>query len=331
VRRLASLVLGALLASSPSARAQSLIIDVTQHGGYSTDEVAALAVQARALAETSSHMRFNVETAWASRSETTSDAFGAAYPYGNRVQLIEAYGERMFLPGAALFGIRVGRYRTPFGISSGSDHGYGGFLRAPLIRYDGYYALSNNFLEHGVDVIVGRPRLSFEVSAGAPADVGTAVRRHGLDLVMRGQAAFGSTTLGASYIATDPYQPETYAHGRAVFAGLDGRWMHAGIQVRGEWLAGRPFDGTTTTGGYLDVAFHRPGMGPVTAMLRAERLDYETEPPHAMHAIRYSAAGRIRLLNQVSAQVALVHNVGYGYSTRATALDLGLTYSVRPH
>ena len=176
MRRLVSFVLAALLTQSASARGQSLTIDVTQHGGYSTDDVAAFAVQVRALAETSSHVRFNVETAWASRSDTTSDAFGAAYPYGNRLQVIEAYGERVFLPGDRLFAVRLGRYRTPFGISSGSDHGYGGFLRAPLIRYDGYYALSNNFLEHGVDVVVGRPRLSFEVSAGAPADVGTAPR-----------------------------------------------------------------------------------------------------------------------------------------------------------
>ena len=81
--------------------------------------------------------------------------------------MIEAYGERTFQPGRFLVGIRGGRYRTPFGISSGSDHAYNGFLRAPLIRYDDYYALSNNFLEHGADVIVGVPRLTLEVSAGA--------------------------------------------------------------------------------------------------------------------------------------------------------------------
>ena len=83
MRRLVILVLAALLTETASARGQSFTIDVTQHGGYSTDDVAALAVQVRALAETSSHVRFNVETAWASRSDTTSDVFGAAYPYGN--------------------------------------------------------------------------------------------------------------------------------------------------------------------------------------------------------------------------------------------------------
>ena len=101
--------------------------------------------------------------------------------------MIEAYGERTFQPGSFLVGVRGGRYRTPFGISSGSDHAYNGFLRAPLIRYDNYYALSNNYLEHGADVIVGVPQFTLEVSAGAPSDVGSARRRSGLDTVVRGK------------------------------------------------------------------------------------------------------------------------------------------------
>ena len=105
--------------------------------------------------------------------------------------MIEAYGERTFQPRQGLIGIRVGRYRTPFGISSASDHAYIGFLRAPLIRYDDYFALSNSFLEHGADVIVGTPRLSLEASIGVPADVGTVQRRSGVDTVMRGQSVFG--------------------------------------------------------------------------------------------------------------------------------------------
>ena len=51
--------------------------------------------------------------------------------------MIEAYGERIFTPGRGLVATRVGRYRTPFGIYSGSDHGYIGFPEAtahPLRR-----------------------------------------------------------------------------------------------------------------------------------------------------------------------------------------------------
>jgi len=104
-------------------------------------------------------VRFYGEAAWGKQFNGTTDAFGAAYPYFGGVQAMEVYGERVFTPGAGLAAVRVGRYRTPFGISSRGDHSYSGFLRAPLIRYDGYWALSNNFLEQGVDAVVGIPQL----------------------------------------------------------------------------------------------------------------------------------------------------------------------------
>jgi hypothetical protein len=310
---------------------QSLTVDVTQTAGYSTEDVGALGTQARALAETASGLRFNFEAAWAARSATASDVFGAAYPYANRLQVIEAFAERTFLPGGKLFGVRAGRFRTPFGISSGSDHAYLGFHRAPLIRYDGYYALSNYFLEHGVNVVAGVPSLSAELSAGVPADLGDAVRRSGLDLVARGQGTYKNAVAGVSYIRTNPYLPASYATGRMEFGGVDVRWMHAGIQVRGEWLTGKPFDGTTTHGGYVDVIVHRPRMGVVTALFRAERLDYDAQPPHALYMNRYSAASSIRLFPRLSAQVAVVHQPAAADAGRSTALDLGVMYSLRPH
>jgi len=272
---------------------------------------------------------FNVEVAWGIRSDGNSDVFGAAYPYDGGVQFIEAYGERTFLPGRGLFGIKAGRYRTPFGISSGSDHAYNGFLRAPLIRYDGYFALSNSFLEQGADVIVGIPRLSVEASVGMPADVGTARRRSGVDTVLRGQGAFGPIIVGVSHIDTRPYQSPQFARGHAVFTGIDVRWMRDGVQARGEWIAGRPFDGTTTTGGYADIIVHRPGMGPMSAVLRAEQLSYEAPAPFAMSVQRYTAGTRIRVLDRLSAEIALIHHTRPLPQRRPTSLDVGLTYSLR--
>ena len=312
------------------AYGQPVAVELSQTGGYSTEQVAAVATQLRAFGELApQRLRFNVEVAWAVRSADDSDVFGAAYPYDGGLQVIEAYGERTFLPGRALFGIKAGRYRTPFGISSASDHAYNGFMRAPLIRYDGYYALSNNFLEQGVDVIVGSPRLSFEASVGVPGDVGHAKRRSGLDTVLRGQAAFGPMIVGVSHIDTRPYQPATFARGHAVFTGIDVRWMRDGVQARGEWIAGRPFDGTTTTGGYADLIVHRPGMGPVSAVLRAEQLSYEAPAPFAMTAQRYTAGARIRVIDRLSAEIALVHHTHQLPQRRPTALDVGLTYSLR--
>ena len=312
------------------AHGQSVGVELAQSGGYSTEQVAAVATQLHAFGELPrSRLRLNVEVAWAVRSADDSDVFGAAYPYDGGVQVIEAYGERTFLPGRGLFGIKAGRFRTPFGISSGSDHAYIGFMRAPLIRYDGYFALSNNFLEQGVDVIVGTPRLSFEASVGVPGDVGSAKRRSGLDTVLRAQGAFGPVIVGVSHIDTRPYQSPRFARGHAVFTGIDVRWMRDGVQARGEWIAGRPFDGTATTGGYADLIVHRPAMGPVSAVLRAEHLAYEAAAPFAMTAQRYTAGTRIRVIDRLTAQIALVHHTHQLPQRRPTALDVGLTYSLR--
>ena len=80
----------------------------------------AAATQVRIFGDAAFGVRFNLESAWATRSGDETDAFGAAYPYDGRVQVIEAYGDRMFRPGGALVAIRAGRFRTPFGIYSGS-------------------------------------------------------------------------------------------------------------------------------------------------------------------------------------------------------------------
>jgi hypothetical protein len=327
-RTLAVVVLGVMHAAI--ARSQPVAVEVAQSGGYSTEEIAAVATQVRAFGElTPSRVRFNVEAAWGKRSPEGSDVFGSAYPYEGPIEVIEAYGERTFLPRRALFGVKAGRYRTPFGISSGSDHAYMGLMRAPLIRYEGYFALSNTFLEHGVDVIAGTPHLSIEASAGVPADVGEVHRQDGLNTVLRGQGAWGPVVVGVSRINTRPYQNPRFARGRTVFTGVDVRWMRDGIQARGEWIDGRPFDGTSTSGGYLDLIVHRPVMGPLTAVMRAERLDYDAVAPFAISAERYSAGTRIRLLDQLAAQIALVHQTRQIPQRRATAVDLGLTYTLR--
>src|SRR5205814_603 len=96
----------------------------------------------RAFGDGPAGIRFFTEAAVGHSSDDDTDAFGAAYPYTGTAQIIESYGERMFRPGRALLDVRAGRYRTPFGIWSGGDQGYVGFSRAPLIRYDNYYALS---------------------------------------------------------------------------------------------------------------------------------------------------------------------------------------------
>lgn len=325
-------VLVALVASmvqAGQASGQSLSAEVDVTAGYSTDEVAAVATQLRAFGDLKAGVRFFLEGAWARRSDKETDAFAAAYPYGNQLDVIETYAERIFLPGQSLLGIRAGRYRTPFGIANRGDHAYSGFLRSPLIRYDDYFALSNTFLEHGADVIVGVPQLYVETSLGVPADVGDVTRRPGFDAVFRVQGYHAGLIVGISHIRTHPTQPESFAHGAAEFTGIDVRWMHDGVLVRGEWIKGQAFDGPTTDGWYADLVLHRRAMGPVTAVLRAEQLNYNTIALFALHETRMTLGARIRLPRGFTAQANVLAHSGNLPELSAMPVDLALTYSVK--
>jgi hypothetical protein len=321
------------------AQAQTLTTEFDLTGGYSSeDRVKAAAAQLRLFGEAGAGIRFNVETIWAGRSNDATDAFGAAYPYGGRVQVSEAFAERTFQSGSGLVGVRVGQYRTPFGIYNRSDYAYSGYLRAPLIRYEGYWALTNNFLERGVDVVLGTSRLSVEVSLAAPGDLGNFQRRSGLDRVVRAQGYYKALIVGASHIDSVPYGDARYATGRMNFNGVDGRFTLNGVQVSGEFLHGQPWDGPTTTGWYVDATFHRPFMGPLTAVFRTEQLDYRAPKPFAYHdesgfsewrGRRQTAGGRVRLPGGFTAQAGIIRPSSELGEYRRAALDVALTYSVR--
>lgn len=321
----------AFIVMAAPAGAQTLTVEADVTAGYSNDaieDVGAASTQIRTFGDLKGGIRFFAEGSWADRNESTSDAFGAAYPYTGQLTLMEAYGERLFRPGRAMIGIKGGRYRTPFGIYNRSDYAYSGLSRAPLIRYEGYFALANTFLEQGASVMAGVPQLTIETSLSAPSDVGDMKRASGVDTVTRLQGYYGPVIAGVSYIRTNPYQSPTFAKGRAVFTGVDFRVTGAGMQLWGEWLDGQPFDGTTTTGWHVNGSVHRPFMGPVTAVARVERLDYDTIPQFELHSKRQSVGGRIRLLRDFCAQISVVHQ-SWPNMEPSTAMDAALTYSIR--
>ena len=328
-RSLAALTL--VLAWPVNASGQAAAVEVVQSVGGSTESLAAAGIQARGIAEPVRNLRLRFETAWGDRteSESGSDAFGTAYPYGGRVDVIEGYAEWL-RDGRGLRAVKAGRYRTPFGLSSASDHAYIGFLRPPLIRYDWYWGMSAGYMEHGIDVLVGAPRLSLEMSVGRPGDVGTALRRPGWSGSLRGEGSVGPLILGASFANTLPYETTEWAPGRTHFGGIDARWMQAGVQFRGEWLFGQYSDIATTTGGYIDAIVHTRAMGPVTALARAERLDYDTGvPEYSLFTQRYSAAMRVRVWEGLSVSLGLAHQRRNLTQSRPTAIDLGITWALR--
>ena len=321
----ASIVLGLLPAG---AGAQSVFTEVDLTVGHSTEDVQAAGSQVRVFGEAPKQWRFFAEASWADVWGPTSDAFGAAYPYNNRLRPMEVFAEKTMTGRRFLMGTRLGRYRTPFGIYNRSDHGYTGFLRAPLIRYGGYWALSNNFLETGASLVAGTPRLLAEVSLGIPQDEDFQRRRRGFDRVARLQTSLGPVIAGGSYIHTQPSEERTFAQGSTEFLGLDARWMMGGVQVRGEWIDGRSFAGTRTYGGYADVIVHRPFMGPVTAVARAEKLDY-LAGRRSSYPRRYTAGARVRVASLLVAHVNAIHEPAFDRNRTQTSLDVALTFTAR--
>ena len=320
-----------VLAWPVNSSGQAAAVEVVQSVGGSTESFASAAVQARGIAEPVRGLRLRFEAAWGKRNEGEgwSDVFGTAYPYGGHVDVVESYAEWL-RDGRGLRAVKAGRYRTPFGLSSASDHAYIGFLRPPLIRYGENWGLSAGYLEHGVDVLVGAPQLSLEMSVGRPGDVGDVLRRPGWTGAVRAEGSAGPWIVGASFVNTMPYEPIEWAPGRTHFGGIDARWMRAGVQFRGEWLFGRYSDIATTTGGYVDAIVHTRAMGRVTALARAERLNYDTRPvEYALVTHRYSAAMRVRMWEGLSASLGVTHQRGQLTQTRRDAVDVGISWALR--
>lgn len=327
------------------AHAQTISSEFDVTAGYSGEEIRAAASQIRLFGEATAGIGFLVEAAWGERwagdapvigeglsgvDPIGSDVFGAAYPYSGRVMLMEAYAERYFSPRGALLGVRAGRFRTPFGIYSRSDYGYTGFVRPPLIRYDGYFAVSNNWLEDGVTVTAGAPQLFVEASVSRPHDVGFSQRREGTNESIRVQGYRGQFIVGVSHARSNPYLPARFAVGRQAFTGFDVRWAHrTGVQALGEFLTGHSYEGVTTTGWYIDGLLHRPGMGPFTAVVRGESLDYTAPSPRDRSARRLTVGARVRWPGPVTVQLNYLRQRGDLPHIKKHSLDVSATYSIR--
>jgi hypothetical protein len=102
------------------------------------------------------------------------------------------------------------------------------------------------------------------------------------------------------------------------------------VQLRGEFIDGRPFDGTKTIGWYADVIVHHVGMGPFTAVARTEDLSYQTAPPFDLHARRQTAGVKIRIIEPLALTANVIHQSGGPAEYGSNAVDVGFTFSIRP-
>jgi hypothetical protein len=316
-----------------NAAGQSVTGEVSFTGGVTTDQVSVGSTQGRLFGELP-WFRYFAEGTWtgtASRDGHQSEAFSGAYPYEGPPRVMDAYAEHLFEHRSFVASIRGGRFRTPFGIHSASDHAYSGFLRAPLIRYEGYWALTNTLFEHGVNAMAGTPWVQAEVTVGRPGDASDDfARRPGTDVVVRAQGYIGSLVVGVSHVRSQTYDLP-YATGQMIFTGVDGRWMHGGVQLRGEWLFGQPWDAVTTSGGYLDTLIHRPFMGPVTLVGRIETFDYRVPlaPEYASKAYGGAVGARVKVVEGLYGQVNVTHRPSEPYGPSVTSTDVAFTYTVR--
>jgi hypothetical protein len=333
------------VAAIPARAQQTIAAELDVTAGYSGEEIRAAASQLRVSGEAPAGIQFFAEAAWGDRwagnspfvgegisgvDPIGSDVFGAAYPYSGRMQLMEMYAERYFRPRALTLGVRAGRFRMPFGIYGRSDYGYSGFLRPPLIRYDGYFGVSNNWLEDGAMFTAGVPQLFVEASVSRPHDAGFAVRREGVDASVRAQGYRGQFVVGASYARSNPYLSPRFAVGRQAFSGVDIRWAHpAGLQARGEFLKGHSYEGVSTTGWYIDGIVHRPRMGPFTAVIRGERLDYTAPSPRDRRSKRLTLGTRVRLPEPLTLQLNYLRQHGDLPRIKTHSIDFSATYSFR--
>ena len=70
-------------------------------------------------------------------------------------------------------------------------------------------------------------------------------------------------------------------------------------------------------------------MGPVTAVARAERLDYDADAAPDVYLHRFTAGGRVRLGSCLSGTVNVIHQPSGLAAGRTNGLDAGLTCTVR--
>jgi len=275
VRRIMLSACAACLLARADTHAQSITAETALTGGYSTDDVTAAAVQLRAFGEVTGGVRFFGEVAWARSSDADNEQLCDGVPV-QQPRRGDRSVRRADLP-AARRASRRARRTLPHAVRH-LQRERSRVQRIPpaaarsLRRVSG---ISNHFLEHGARCDVRRAMAHARTAIGAPADVGTAVRRSGLDAVARLQAYYGPLIAGVSRIRTSPLHrskrntkvppssPASISGGPAI-----------GVQLRGEWMP----DVLSTArreGLVCRRLVHLIGMGPVTAVARIEQLEYE--------------------------------------------------------
>ena len=98
------------------------------------------------------------------------------------------------------------------------------------------------------------------------------------------------------------------------------------FKIRGPWRIKRTeLDQWIDVQG-TDALVHRPCMGPLTAVVRYEELDYNAGP-YSYDQRRITGGARLRLSSSLTGHVNVIHQRGLPGGDMA--VDVALTYSLR--
>ena len=319
-----------LLASAP-ASAQSVTAEVDVSGGVSTENVRAGAAQARLFGASASDWRFFVEATFGGVDGQQTDAFSAAYPYDRRLRPMEMYVEKMFRPrkrarGRSRPDATARRSASPRAAITATP-------ASPARRSSATATASRSRTRprRRRSVLVGTPRLYGETSFGVPQDEGSPAAQTGVDVTVRVQGYYKSFIVGASRIAHRPRQVARQLCGR-------GEWSSTASTAAGCRAAcscaGNGSSGSRSTRvatrrrlSRRDRPPPRHGPGDRRRADRAARLRRARRP--SFYLQRFTAGARVRLPSSCSGQVNVIHQPSGLAAGRTTALDVGLTCTIR--
>ena len=177
-----------------------------------------------------------------------------------RVDIIDAYGEFVRPEARGLRAVKAGRI-APRSASSPQ--------RSRLFRVPAAAAhplrrvttgLSNGYLEHGLSLSWACPGLDRgERRRARRCRRGAPTRRNRCGAARRDQRS--ALDRRRQLPGHDARHAAAVRPGRARFGGIDLRWMRAGVQLRGEWIFGQPFDASPPAAATLDLVVHRRASG----------------------------------------------------------------------
>ena len=275
----------ALSSAGASAQAQSVTAEADVTVGHSTENIDAAAAQLRLFGSvkadggsTGRSPGRRCRRARRTRSARPIPTTGSSGPSRRTPRRCSTRRE--------LVGLRPGDTVRRSASSSQSDQAYSGFLRAPLIRYGDYFALSNTFLESGADFLAGTSSLFVEGSVGVPQDQGSSRRARGVDAVVRVQgyahlphrSARATSTAGRA-------RPAISSRGACGSAAWTCAWTRRHRSPAGEWIQGR--------------ALHRRGA--TRRLCRRNHPSHRDGTAHARRAGRADRLRRGRLLDVLAA------------------------------